>query len=184
MMNFFVIIKQEIKQSTNQIVQTQNVQVIRKAQVTRMKSWLFSVWTTQFNGFLLSSMSSGVIILNPGLNQHHFLQQLWKAALSTGLCLMLRSPMRKGRSGLREAGNSALFPHGIRSSLLLCRNSQKWRKSLPSGSWDRVPCQSHFISTAHSEKRNYIWSTMLHITRYWCQMARKGQLAFLQILLT
>lgn len=38
MMNFFVIIKQEIKQSTNQIVQTQNVQVIRKAQVTRMKS--------------------------------------------------------------------------------------------------------------------------------------------------
>lgn len=84
-MNFFVIIKQEIKQSTNQIVQTENVQVIRKAQVTRTKPWFFSVWTTQFNGFLLSSMSSGVIMLNPDLNQHHFLQAVEGGPLNRAL---------------------------------------------------------------------------------------------------
>lgn len=43
---------------------------------------------------------------------------------------MLRSPTRKGRSGLRGAGKSALFPHGIQSSSAPVQKLKKKEENL------------------------------------------------------
>lgn len=92
---------------------------------------------------------------------------------------MLKSPMRKGRSGLRKAGKSALFPHGIQSSSAPVQKFTKKKKTSSSRKLRQgsLPISLYFHYSL-CENKSYIWSTTLQVTRYWCQMARQRQLVF------